>query len=232
MSALLSPEDVATDLVRASGQTGPPTDLQRIIDLFPGTNVVFEPLDNDGYAVSAPGGAEILINVNTSVVRQRFTLAHELGHYALWSGLGHVADGGDERSEFERWCDRFAVGMLMPASWISRFMSASPNVPRARHLVRGPRMFQVSRQAFWLRIAEVGNGWVFEAKRVDGRLSLASELRPALPSEVITLAEECVRLASLNPDASVSAFGLSASCAALPSGSQDERRSLVVVNRD
>ena len=58
-------------------------------------------------------------NMSESLVRQRFTLAHELGHYAL----GHVSSPRDTPANFntavvddaERQANRFAAELLMPA---------------------------------------------------------------------------------------------------------------------
>ena len=58
-------------------------------------------------------------NVSESVVRQRFTLAHELGHYAL----GHASSPRDTPANFntavadaaERRANQFAAELLMPA---------------------------------------------------------------------------------------------------------------------
>lgn len=46
-------------------------------------------------------------------VRQRFTLAHELGHVALHRRIGLVA-GKEAYWAYERWCDRFASHLLLP----------------------------------------------------------------------------------------------------------------------
>src|SRR3989442_755692 len=126
--------------------------------LLPGVNVSAEPLDNDGYIVDVPGGAEILINERASAARQRFTLAHELGHYALQIGLAGRSEASGH-TELERWCDRFAVGLLMPARWIDRFLKGVPREKLAGRVARGPRTFAVSRSAFWLRAGEVGEAW-------------------------------------------------------------------------
>lgn len=70
----------------------------------------------------------IYVNKNRSSVRQRFTIAHELGHY--WKN--HVIDKNSEygyvdfRNELsskgtndtERWANSFAAELLMPAKFL------------------------------------------------------------------------------------------------------------------
>ncbi len=72
-----------------------------------------------GYFDNSGGQPVIEYNRGESVVRQRFTLAHELGHYAL----GHASSPRDTPANFttgvsdkaERQANRFAAELLMPA---------------------------------------------------------------------------------------------------------------------
>jgi len=79
--------------------------------------------DDPGYAYSGyfdNSGEQPVIEYNQSeaVVRQRFTIAHELGHYAL----GHASSPRDTPASFstkadgaERLANRFAAELLIPA---------------------------------------------------------------------------------------------------------------------
>ncbi len=218
-------EEVAGDLLRATGQIEPPARIDRVVALLPGLNVSVEPLDNDGYIIDVPGGAEIIVNARASLVRQRFTLAHELGHYALQVGLGDSTPLS-RHSDIERWCDRFAVGLLLPAAWVKRFVEGVPTTKLASQISRGPRLFQVSRLAFWSRVHEVARIWAFELAD-DG--SLASDVRPAPPTEVLRLAQSCADRASSRSSSSLSAYGLRASCIRVSAGHPAGERSFAVV---
>ncbi len=75
---------------------------------------------SSGYALlELDGSRSIIVNSEDSYVRQRFTLAHELGHHALM----HIKPGGscdrDERASYgmdyyEIEANNFAAEILMP----------------------------------------------------------------------------------------------------------------------
>jgi Zn-dependent peptidase ImmA (M78 family) len=185
------PEDVAGDLVRASGQASPPIDLNGILALLPGVSVTFEELDNDGYIFEIPGGAEILINVATKPERQRFTLAHEMGHHVLSSGLVAERDF-HTHAERERWCDRFAVELLMPRKWVTDLIDTRSPRRRAAFVARGHRTFGVSRTAFRLRVEELIEVWIVELTREGTHF--AKDRREDIPAEAVALASKCAEL--------------------------------------
>lgn len=220
-----SPEEVAGDLLHACGQAEPPVKVELVVALLRGLNVSLEPLDNDGYIVDVPGGAEILVNSRASAVRRRFTLAHEIGHYALQIGLGDSSILSSD-SDVERWCDRFAVGLLMPKRWIQEFLGEVSPERLAGRVASGPRTFEVSRPAFWFRVSEVGRIWVFELAS-DGKAVFG--IRPTPPAEVLRLARTCAARTQARSNTSIAAYGFRASCVRLRSGRLGEERSLAVV---
>lgn len=76
-----------------------------------------------GYYKTYNGVPSIEYNVTEAPVRQRFTVAHELGHFALGHedaprDTGNFQSSGDYR---ERQANRFAAELLMPASLVSRY---------------------------------------------------------------------------------------------------------------
>lgn len=223
-----NPEAVAADLVRASGKATPPLDFRRIIELLPGVRVTLEALDHDGFIVDVPGGAEILVNKRTSSVRQRFTLAHELGHHVLRIGLGQLA-GAESHSETERWCDGFAVGLLMPMPWVADFIGSAPLTQQAARVSRGPRAFQVSRMAFWLRAAEVTKAWIFELNVSKDAASVSRDVQPPPPADVVSIATACALRLGPRTSASLTTYHWNASCTRMPTRLGDIDRSLAVV---
>lgn len=108
--------------------------VAKYLELAPGGNVFevieqlggrmhfrdpFEAEDyHDTIFVHGPGDFDIVLSTLTSARRDRFTAAHELGHYILHSSLGKqpliAARRGTGRSEWE--ANWFAAGLLMPRS--------------------------------------------------------------------------------------------------------------------
>lgn len=106
-----------------------PVPIEQIIrDL--GLPLSFEPMDDNisGYIERRDGGYRIAVNANHAPTRQRFTAAHELGHYIyhrdlLGEGVGdnraYRAEGTNRpnpniRPIHERQANSFAANVLMP----------------------------------------------------------------------------------------------------------------------
>lgn len=116
---------------------GPVPDLVTLAEDGPGVPVVITDLPDavDGAYLPGAAGATIFLNARRPVVRQRFTLAHELGHHVL----GHArsvddaqalaADGGGQPLD-ERCANAFAAELLIPPAAASAWVSA--RLPGAR----------------------------------------------------------------------------------------------------
>lgn len=92
-------------------------------------------------------------NASEAPVRQRFTVAHELGHYAL----GHEdspRDAGNfyaNKDPCERMANRFAAELIMPASVVQRhYNSGNVTVESLAQL------FGVSKDAMGFRLINLG----------------------------------------------------------------------------
>ncbi|MPT00241.1 MAG: ImmA/IrrE family metallo-endopeptidase [Pseudomonas sp.] len=102
-----------------------------------GLRVVENPMmcESGMIEVDGSGAATITVNSTEFGPRQSFTVAHEIGHYAL----GHVNLGNrllrDEASNFmtgtfmpvEREANRFAASLLMPARMINYVIQQGNN---------------------------------------------------------------------------------------------------------
>ncbi|MBF0383969.1 MAG: ImmA/IrrE family metallo-endopeptidase, partial [Magnetococcales bacterium] len=93
----------------------------------------------------------------TGPLRDRFTLAHELGHYILHSKLGKVSlmrhrHGLDKHDRMEREADWFAAAFLMPGPAFRKAMQEDSSV---RALAA---QFHVSRATAQWRLDEINNG--------------------------------------------------------------------------
>lgn len=117
----------------------------------------------------------IVVNANDAPVRQRFTIAHELGHLLIHKYPTPHADGryqvrfrnersatGSVREEIE--ANQFAAELLMPEKEIRRLairlqldvLDQSRDKEAVKKLTSAASKFQVSVQALSFRIANLG----------------------------------------------------------------------------
>lgn len=99
-----------------------PIQLNDIIQKM-GINIKDEDLTIDGCTkISNEGVCCILYSKNISRVRQRFTVAHEIGHIALeHTSIFGDCDQFSEKSQ-EKEADSFAGELLVPSSDIKKFV--------------------------------------------------------------------------------------------------------------
>ena len=112
-----------------------------------------------GIAVLKNGVPRIYFNPNDHSNRQRFTIAHELGHHVL----GHTKDGEMHRDNVENYssgahnmlevhANKFAAQLLMPEKAI-RFYVTRKGVTTTLGLAK---IFNASEAAMNLRLREIG----------------------------------------------------------------------------
>ena len=115
-----------------------------------GIKVILTPHDGgkkfDGLVAKANGHTVIVVGEDWPGDRQRFTLAHELGHLVLH---GRLADGLDE----ERACHRFASAFLVPRREAIRLLGNS------RSWIE-PRELYLLKHEWGLSM----NGWLYRAQ--------------------------------------------------------------------
>lgn len=138
-------ENIAEHMSQQSGYI-PSASLKQIVAPFGGdvqyhdylsapTNLV---LGRDGSIdIRGRGDFEILVPMHTSDAQDRYTVAHELGHYVLHY-LWHARDnrdpgrvvahrsGGQARAEDE--ANWFAPAFLMPATEVAKLWQTAPSV--------------------------------------------------------------------------------------------------------
>jgi hypothetical protein len=88
----------------------------------------------------AAGDAEIHVNRENGKGRQRFTGAHELGHYVLrcrdegslgedWGDIAFRCEPEiDEKNSKETWANQFAAALLMPRPLIEKLRAEQPEL--------------------------------------------------------------------------------------------------------
>ncbi len=135
-----SPRDTAEALLSAAGVTGPPIPVETLVAGCGVQILPWEFPDIDGLVVELDKGTVIWVNRRQAETRQRFTLAHELGHYLLrYSDQFHVDFGGElspgvtgEHPGYdwraERAANDFAANLLMPASLVRQEFAEGRNV--------------------------------------------------------------------------------------------------------
>ncbi len=165
------PEKRADQVRRDAGQTSLPVDVEAIADWL-GARVVYEPMSRDLSGLLFRDGDTIVIGVNSihPSNRQRFTIAHEIGHLVLHEGqpvvLDHVvrlnyrdARSGTATDGQEIAANKFAAELLMPAALIraeaSRIRDAGKSIDD-RFLQYMAEGFEVSAEALSNRLTNMG----------------------------------------------------------------------------
>lgn len=159
-----------------------PVPVERIAARFAVVTRMTLPDDISGMLVPLPTPAEskkwvIVVNKSDAPVRQRFTIAHELGHLLMHKYSSPHADGriqvrfrnedsttGSVREEIE--ANQFAAELLMPDRHVQlvaarlRFDMADPSADKEalRSLTTIAKRFGVSVQALSFRIANLNLG--------------------------------------------------------------------------
>lgn len=171
------PALVAVEIIRKTQGEGPPFDFQKCLDFLGGVRIVPETLAGTGYLLElGEERAEILVNRRVSTSRQRFTAAHELGHLILQRLTRNQAPPQKSHSrneaELERWCEKFAVSLLMPERWIRGWLPSLREVGNPKVLFLGPKRFGVSKEAFYLRLNDMFRVIVVERTVRDSDIQL------------------------------------------------------------
>ena len=107
-----------------------PFDLDSLVKKY--ATVIYKSISVDGvdgvclHLKTAGKTPTVIVNMDSARTRQKFTLAHELGHIIIPWHLGTFIDKVDENnvnSNMEYWvlereANRFASELLMPFDWI------------------------------------------------------------------------------------------------------------------
>jgi Zn-dependent peptidase ImmA (M78 family) len=137
-----------------------------------GARVSYEPFDGNVSGMLYRKGEQVIIGVNArqAETRQRFTIAHELGHLRMHPGdkvfidqtvrinlRNQVSSQATDIEEME--ANAFAAELLMPGEWVRREVDrlAGKRWPGEEALVAGlAKRFGVSPQAMEHRLMNLG----------------------------------------------------------------------------
>jgi Zn-dependent peptidase ImmA (M78 family) len=162
--------ELARGLLREQEIESPPVPVAGIARSL-GVPVVSKPLEGDlsGFLLRKGGRAVIGVNSSHPVVRQRFTIAHEIGHFLLSKEEGvHLDRGFDLRLRDPRSAPRnrpseakanlFAAELLMPAEMVTDDLGAPGTLDFFNDgFLRGlAKRYEVSTQALMIRLGVLG----------------------------------------------------------------------------
>jgi len=118
-----------------------------------------EPSDDfSGLLIRKDGRALIGVNSNEAPVRQRFTIAHEIGHFVLHPRKDAFVDYRDNKKEImrtpaERHANMFAAALLMPRNLLEKdFKNICKNGFTEEELEKLAEKYQVSDEAMKFRL--------------------------------------------------------------------------------
>lgn len=155
-----APESAAREARKRTSQETIPVNVKAIARRL-GVGLFFSPLPDalSAFLLRAAGRAVIGVNSNQHPVRQRFSAAHELGHFVLGHTDGSLFDyavpttsdgeppGYDPQSERE--ANTFAAELLMPEE---RLIEEAADYSLARLAKR----YEVSQEAMSFRLLNLG----------------------------------------------------------------------------
>jgi Zn-dependent peptidase ImmA (M78 family) len=124
--------------------------------------------NESGFLMRQAGSAPVIgINRKNSPKRQRFTIAHELGHWRLHKGKPLIVDQSvmvnkrdnisSEASDFEEiQANQFAAALLMPETLVRRIAESSAFRSREDLISRLSAEFDVSADSMTWRLVNLG----------------------------------------------------------------------------
>ena len=136
----------------------PSIPVEKIANFF-SLNVVFYPNFPDSISGTIIKDNELLaigVNSNHPKVRQRFTIAHELGHFVLGHDENSILDDTfDKETDKEKEANRFAGELLMP-----KYMLEKDLKEKEYTISSLARRYEVSEQALSIKLLQdnlIGN---------------------------------------------------------------------------
>lgn len=149
----------ARQLLEFAGVKHPPVDSKAIAEFLGFTVLPYDfPDTTSGLTFIEEGVKAIGVNSRHALTRQRFSIAHELGHYlnghdSYDSGGTHVESqpsylNPQQWQEIE--ANEFAAELLMPTDWLKRDVAeiGADGVALARR-------YGVSEQAMWIQLLDL-----------------------------------------------------------------------------
>jgi len=154
---------LVSELLKSAGVPRPPVPVETIAENLE-IQIRFEAAEDNlsGALIRKP--REVVIGVNSAhhPNRQRFTIAHEIGHFILHKGIKlhvdedfrvNLRDGSASREEIE--ANAFAAELLMPTEYITHDTKRYDRIDQAT-IQRLARRYQVSQKAMEIKLTNLG----------------------------------------------------------------------------
>lgn len=166
---MLNPESAARDILRKHNVVSAPVNVIDIAQKLGAKVIIKDTLDADLCGMLYREGGDIIIGVNGSHIqqRQRFTIAHEIGHLVMHSHIinkVHVdrmfteqlkrdkrASLGVDKIEIE--ANRFAAELLMPTELLMKAVDDRMDVENG--LQKLAEDYKVSLQAMTIKLTRL-----------------------------------------------------------------------------
>jgi len=107
--------------------------------------------ERDAMLVNRNGQLVILYNKSRPVVRQRFSVAHEIGHLYFGHVMGNSSLHHGYKSYDEQEADHFAAYLLMPTKFLRTDIKAG-----IKDVDELAKKYGVSKDALWIQITNSG----------------------------------------------------------------------------
>lgn len=205
-------EEPATNFARRvvkKYQLTPPVDVKKLVLQYATLEYAEMPFEGaDGISVDLKVSGKrpcVIVNSAISHLRERFTLAHELGHIVIPWHTGTIIDNIDpdrQRSSREYWeieseANGFAAELLMPKEWVDEILSDEDDLAKAHSTISD--ICKTSAHAAALRLSRIlppnivfaseKNGKVEFSGRTLDTLALALPVDGDLPETAYTYCE-------------------------------------------
>ncbi|MBI4432349.1 MAG: ImmA/IrrE family metallo-endopeptidase [Candidatus Omnitrophica bacterium] len=157
------------DILRWAKINEPAVPVEKIAEQL-NLQIIYEPFEGtlSGCVIREDGKARIGVNSNDHENRQRFTIAHEIGHFLLHEGEEVFVDHGfrinrrdvnsslvQEPEEIE--ANDFAAELLMPVKFIKRDIEEKQiDLENDKTVQALAKKYKVSVRAFSYRLANLG----------------------------------------------------------------------------
>lgn len=146
--------DMARKILQETNSIEIPISVKKILDHY-GFRVVYLDQPPEQFSgILHRGKKAIGINKHHHLFRQRFSIAHELGHYFLEHPDVEQEIPDDENSSefaiYEKEADEFAGELLVPKNLLKQSFKQTPNIDSLRE------KFQVSRHVIIIQVSKYG----------------------------------------------------------------------------
>ena len=156
-------------LLKEAGLPRIPVDVERVAEHL-GLKIIERPLEDEYSGYLTVKEKNIVVNSAHSPARQRFTIAHEIGHFQLHCQQAdtpmfvdqtvyfRAPQFSDEARAREREANYFAAELLMPEEWLAKYLDAHPMNASAysREVRELADEFKVSKQTMEFRLRDLG----------------------------------------------------------------------------